>query len=73
MADVIFSNDKISLKKSFMGFGTSVIYTPTGSKIKAFGEEYSQDAGNKIEAVINAKNENLEAAVNEAAGIKLLP
>ena len=70
MADVIFSNDKISLKKSFMGFSTSVIYTPTGSTVKAFGEEYSQDAGNKIEAVINAKDENLEAAVNEAAGVK---
>lgn len=72
MADAIFSNDKISLKKSFMGFGTSVVYTPTGSKIKAIGEEYSQDAGNKIEAVINAKDENLEAAVNAAAGIKAI-
>ena len=70
MADVIFSNDKISLKKSFMGFSTSVIYTPTGSTVKAIGEEYNQDACNKIEAVINAKDENLEAAVNEAAGVK---
>ncbi|BCS85953.1 hypothetical protein prwr041_18460 [Prevotella herbatica] len=70
MADAIFSNDKITLKKSFMGFGNSVVYTPTGSKIKAIGEEYSQDAGNKIEAVINAKDENLEAAVKEATGVK---
>ena len=53
-----------------MGFSTSVIYTPTGSTVKAIGEEYNQDACNKIEAVINAKDENLEAAVNEAAGIK---
>jgi len=68
MADVIFSNDKISLKKSFLS--TSVIYTPTGSTVKAIGEEYNQDACNKIEAVINAKDENLEAAVNEAAGVK---
>jgi hypothetical protein len=68
MADVIFSNDKISLKKSFLS--TSVIYTPTGSTVKAIGEEYNQDGGNKIEAVINAKDENLEAAVNEAAGVK---
>ncbi len=70
MADVIFSNDKISIKKSFMGLSTSVVYTPTGSTVKAIGEEYSQDGGNKIEAVINAKDENLEAAVNEAAGVK---
>ena len=53
-----------------MGLSTSVIYTPTGSTVKAIGEEYSQDGGNKIEAVINAKDENLEAAVNEAAGVK---
>lgn len=69
MAEVIFSNDKISVKKSFMGLSTSVVYTPTGSTIKAIGEEYNQEAGNKIEAIINAKDENLEAAINAAAGI----
>ena len=71
MADVIFSNDKISIKKSFMGLSTSVVYTPTGSTVNAIGEEYSQDGGNKIEAVINAKDEeDLEVAVNAAAGVK---
>lgn len=70
MAEVIFSNDKISVNKSFMGLSTSVVYTPTGSTVNAIGEEYSQDGGNKIETVINAKDEDLEVAVNAAAGVK---
>ena len=70
MAEAIFANEKISVKKSFMGLSTSVVYTPTGSAVKAIGEEYNQEDGNKIEAVINAKDENLEVAVKAAAGVK---
>ena len=70
MAEAIFANEKISVKKSFMGLSTSVVYTPTSSAVKAIGEEYNQEDGNKIEAVINAKNENLEVAVKAAAGVK---
>lgn len=70
MAEAIFANEKISVKKSFMGLSTSVVYTPTSSAVKAIGEEYNQEDGNKIEAVINAKDENLEVAVKAAAGVK---
>ncbi len=54
MSSDLVNDSRISVKKSFFGLSTSVVYLTTNSKVKALKKEYDPDNGNMLKCVLTA-------------------
>ena len=45
IAEPLSADNRITVKKGFLGFGSKVVYNPTSSKVKSYIKEYSPAAG----------------------------
>lgn len=48
---------EISVKKSFFGLKTTVTYNPTNSNVKVMSNEYSPEAGDRLETILRSDPE----------------
>ncbi len=54
MSSDLVNDSRVSVKKSFFGLSTSVVYLTTNSKVKALKKEYDPDNGNMLKCVLTA-------------------
>lgn len=54
MSSDLVNDSRISVKKSFFGLSTSVVYPATNSKVKAFKKEYDPDNGHMLQCIFTA-------------------
>ncbi len=66
MGAEVLNNNNITTRKSF--FGETVIYTPTGSKVKGHQFEYTASDGQILQSLLNAPEAKLEKLVEGARG-----
>lgn len=52
MAQSILTNNHISIRKGFFGFGQSVLYTPTNSIVDIITDEYAQEQGERLRRLL---------------------
>ncbi len=52
MSSDLVNDSRVSVKKSFFGLSTSVVYLTTNSKVKALKKEYDPDNGNMLKCVL---------------------
>ena len=64
MSQAVSSHAHVRVSKSL--FGTKVVYTPTGSKIKVFKSNYDADALPKLRRIISAESSQALAAAYQA-------
>ena len=67
MSAEVLGHNNISTQKVI--FGTKVIYTPTGSKVKAYQREYADSDGKIVQRILSVSEEKLEKEVAQARGI----
>ena len=65
MAEELLANPHISVRKSFFGMVTDVIYTPTGSKIKVVQKIYNPGDGEAIKRMLSLGGEGLKKALKD--------
>lgn len=67
MGQEVLNHSNITTQKSLLG--EKVIYTPTGSKVKAYQREYSSSDGQLAQRILNAPEGNIEPLVAKARGV----
>lgn len=67
MAPQVLNHSNITIQKSLLG--EKVIYTPTGSRVKAYQREYASSDGQLLQRIFNASDDQLEALVEKARGV----
>lgn len=67
MGQEVLNHSNITIQKSLLG--EKVIYTPTGSKVKAYQREYSSSDGQLAQRILNAPEGNIEPLVAKARGV----
>lgn len=67
MAPQVLNHSNITIQKSLLG--EKVIYTPTGSRVKAYQREYASSDGQLLQRIFNASDNQLEALVEKARGV----
>ncbi len=67
MAQEVLSHSNITTQKTFLG--EKVIYTPTGSKVKAYQREYSTSDGELAARLLTAPEGKLEQMAAKARGV----
>lgn len=63
----MLNHSNITIQKSLLG--EKVIYTPTGSRVKAYQREYASSDGQLLQRIFNASDDQLEALVEKARGV----
>lgn len=66
MSAALAALPEISVKKSFFGLKTNVIYTPTGSSIKVKINEYSSEMGDKLEEILKVTPDNVAPLLSKS-------
>lgn len=67
MGQEVLNHSNITTQKSLLG--EKVIYTSTGSKVKAYQREYSSSDGQLAQRILNAPEGNIEPLVAKARGV----
>lgn len=67
MAPQVLNHSNITIQKSLLG--EKVIYTPTGSRVKAYQREYASSDGQLLQRIFNASDDQLETLVEKARGV----
>lgn len=68
MAPQVLNHSNITIQKSLLG--EKVIYTPTGSRVKAYQREYASSDGQLLQRIFNTSDDHqLEALVEKARGV----
>ncbi len=67
MAPQVLNHSNITIQKSLLG--EKVIYTPTGSRVKAYQREYASSDGQLLQRIFNASDDQLEGLVEKARGV----
>ena len=67
MAPQVLNHSNITIQKSLPG--EKVIYTPTGSRVKAYQREYASSDGQLLQRIFNASDDQLEALVEKSRGV----
>lgn len=70
MAQALSHDSRVTIKKGFLGFGAKVVYQPTQSPIHVMLREYNADNGERMENLINAPADRLEAEVEKGKDIQ---
>ncbi len=63
MANAVFSHANIKTEKKFFGFKTNVTYTKTNSPVVGICLEFSPTEGKKVQAIVEASLESLDATI----------
>ncbi|WP_144065931.1 hypothetical protein [Fibrobacter sp. UWB2] len=63
MANALFNKPYIKTKKKFFGFKTNVTYTKTNSPVVGICLEFSPTEGQKVQAIVEASLESLDATI----------
>ena len=63
MANALFNKPYIKTEKKFFGFKTNVTYTKTNSPVVGICLEFSPTEGQKVQAIVEASLESLDAAI----------
>ncbi len=63
MANAVFSHVNIKTEKKFFGFKTNVTYTRTNSPVVGICLEFSPTEGQKVQAIVGAPSNDLEATI----------
>lgn len=63
----MLNHSNITIQKSLLG--EKVIYTPTGSRVKAYQREYASSDGQLLQRIFNASDDQLEGLVEKARGV----
>lgn len=69
-AQVVLNHKNITTEKSFFGLKTRIIYTPTGTAVKAEEYELNPNMGDKLIKILNTPEEKLEKAVAAAGKVE---
>ena len=67
MAQAVLNHSNITTQKSLLG--EKVIYTPTGSKVKAYQREYTSSDGQLAQRILAAPEAKMEPLVAKARGV----
>ena len=70
MAEVLSSDPRINITTSFFGLSQSAVYVPTGSKLAAFQNEYSQEKGETLKQLLSCPDNQLETFVKKHAPLE---
>ncbi|MBO4825714.1 MAG: hypothetical protein J5506_00560 [Prevotella sp.] len=70
MAAALSNDNRISIKKGFLGIGTKAVYQPTQSALRVIIKEYNADNGLRIEKLLNTSAEKLAAEVERCRDIQ---
>ncbi len=54
MAPAIANDSRISVKKSFLGLATTIVYAPTQSTIHIHTTDYSAESGKRMQQLLNS-------------------
>jgi len=65
LASGLFKNPHIQLKKAFFGLKKNVVYTRTNSVVKGKYMEFDYTNGQKVQMLLDAPWESLEAVVSK--------
>ncbi len=63
MANALFNKPYIKTEKKFFGFKTNVTYTKTNSPVVGICLEFSPTEGQKVQAIVEASLESLDATI----------
>ncbi len=63
MANAVFSHANIKTEKKFFGSKTNVTYTKTNSPVVGICLEFSPTEGQKVQAIVGAPSNDLEATI----------
>ena len=63
MANALFNKPYIKTEKKFFGFKTNVTYTKTNSPVVGICQEFSPTEGQKVQAIVEASLESLDATI----------
>lgn len=66
MSAALAALPEISVKKSFFGLKTDVIYIPTGSSVKVKINEYTTEMGDKLETILKANPDNVASMITKS-------
>lgn len=70
MAASLSKNPHISVQSSFFGLITKVIYTPTGSPVKAVMKEYSTEDGETLKRLLATPEKDLAEFIGKCKDMK---
>ncbi len=70
IAETIANDSRIQIKKGFLGLSTSIIYTPTHSKMKCLLLDYAPAEGEKVERLLKANESQLKSLIDSIGEIK---
>ena len=73
MAEEIIANKNIETKKTLFGLSTAFVYTPTGSRVKGYQNEYGLDKAPIIKDIINANEVSSSEIAIKAGKVATAP
>jgi len=73
MAQEVFSNQHINVKKGFLGLSTTVTYQPTQSRVSARQLEFAPVDGPKIQAMLGLTGDKLANQVKNTGRLSTIP
>ena len=65
MGAYVMALEDITVKKSFFGLSTKLIYKPTNSYIRVKEQEYSAEDGRKLENILATEPANIKEAIRK--------
>ena len=65
IAEPLSADNRITIKKGFLGFGSKVVYNPTSSKIQSYIKEYSPADGERITKILTRPVSEIDTAKTE--------
>lgn len=65
MADAVMADDRVTVKRGLFGLGKTIVYQPTGSKMRGITLEFPQDKAHELNRILETPDEELPAVVME--------
>ena len=65
IAESLSADNRITIKKGFLGFGSKVVYNPTSSKVQSYIKEYSPADGERITKILTRPVAEINTAKTE--------
>ena len=73
MADVLFANPNIEIKKAYYGLKTIVTYKPTKSPVAAYQLEFAPEYANKLADLLRTPDDKIEEVAKKLGELTNTP